>query len=102
MAEIRLHITQERLDSLTVDDMIAVENVGEGRVSTKALRAILAKFCLDGDRAYLPESEAAKLIGKITRPRFFEVVREFLQKVNDLAVNPTNADGSTPGNPSGG
>jgi len=93
MTTIQIAVSNARLDTLTVDDMIAVENVGEGKVSIKAMKAILAKFVVDDSGAYLAESEAVKIVGKIPRPQFYEVVRDFFQKVTDIAVNPTT-DGS--------
>lgn len=92
--EIRIHVTNERLDELTVHEMVAVENVGEGIVSMKALRGIIAKFVLNGDGSYLPEDEALKLVDEIKRPQFLVVTREFFAKVNDLAVNPTTGSDS--------
>lgn len=89
MADIRINVTMARLDMLSVDEMVAVENVGDGIVSIKALRGIIAKFAVNGDDAYLPEDKALLLVGKILRPQFFGVAREFFTKVNELAVNPT-------------
>ncbi len=88
MAEIRLHISEERLDLLTVDEMIAVENVGVGVVSMKAMKGIVAKFVTDDQGAYLPELQALGIIGALQRPEFFKVAKEFFAGVNGLAVNP--------------
>jgi hypothetical protein len=78
----------ERLDALSVDEMVAVENVGNGIVSMKALRGIIAKFLANEQGAYYSEPEALVIIGKLLRPQFFEVIREFFASVNGLAVNP--------------
>ncbi len=89
MVEIRINVTAERLDMLTVDEMVAVENVGVGIVSIKDLRGIIAKFVVNGDGAWMPEDEALKVIGKILRPQFLDVAREFFAGVNRTAINPT-------------
>jgi hypothetical protein len=91
--ENRLNVSMDRLDTLTVDEMVAVENVGVGSVNIKALRGIVAKFLVDGNGVYLDESAALKEVGKLLRPQFLQVAREFFTGVSNLAVNPTT-DGS--------
>jgi hypothetical protein len=93
MTTININVSQARLDLLDVGDMIAVEEIGEGKITAKALRSILSKFVADDKGEYLSEEEAVKLISKIKRPQFVEVVRDFFQKVTDMALNPTT-DGS--------
>jgi len=93
MIEIRLNVSQERLDLLTVDEMVAVENVGAGIISIKGLRSVVAKFIVNEAGAYLAEAEALRVVGRLLRPQFFDVAREFFSAVSGLAVNPPS-DGS--------
>jgi len=87
--EIRLHVTQKRLDELSVDDQIALEEWSDDSASTRQRRDLVARFVVDDKKDYLPEARARKLIGRLTTDEFAVVIREFMQKFSDMAVNPT-------------
>jgi hypothetical protein len=87
--EIRLHITQERLDSLTVDDVIALEDASDGSVTVRQLRDLVARFVTDENGVYLSEARARKALGAIKPPEFKGKLGEFFDVVRDLAINPT-------------
>lgn len=91
MTEIRLHVTQERYERLTLNDLIALEEMGEGRFSARALRDILARFVVGEDGAYLPEETAQACIGELPLADLRAVAGQFGQEVarlSDQAVPP--------------
>jgi hypothetical protein len=102
MAEIRLHVTQERLDELTVDDVITLTEASDGNVTVRELRDLVARFLVDANGAYLSDARARKALGTLKPSEFKMRLREFFGMVRALTINPTNANDSTPDNPSGG
>lgn len=84
MSQVRLHITAERLDELTLDDWIGLE-----AMKFAQLRDALAKFVVNGDGSYLPEAEARAVLGRLRTSEVREVIRQFRERVNALAINPT-------------
>jgi len=89
MIEIRINVTQDRLDMLTVEEMVAVEDVGAGKINLRLLRDVVAKFIVDDQGVYCAPADAFRVINHLLRPQFHEVVKEFFAAVNSTAVNPT-------------
>ena len=77
---IRLHVTQERYERMTLNDLIALEEMAAGKFRARDLRDILARFVVDGT-GYMPEDEAQALIGGLTLSELPTVAEQFVQAV---------------------
>lgn len=80
-AELRFKVAKDRLELLTVDDLIELE----GTASIKALRNILAIFVVvDGD--YLEDGAAKRAIGKMSIKQLNETAPLIMAQINEIAA----------------
>lgn len=78
---IRFKVTKERLEQLTVDDLIELE---EGQ-SIKALRNVLSLF-VSGPDGYLDNGEALTLIGKMSIAQLNETAPQIMDQITEITA----------------
>ena len=86
MAEIRLHLTIERINALNVGERITFEEPSEA--STRALRDMLANFMVGDDGEYLTIKAARRLLDRLSPDEFIAIGRKIYEQFGVLAVNP--------------
>lgn len=74
---IRLHVTQERYERMTLNDMIALEEMAAGKFQARKLRDILARFVVTESGTYMPDEEAQALIGELPISDLKDVAEQF-------------------------
>jgi hypothetical protein len=87
MAEIRLHLTIERINALSVGERITFEEPSEA--STRALRDMLANFVMGDNGEYMTNKAARQLLNRLSPDEFIEIGRRLYTQFGVLAVNPT-------------
>ena len=63
--EIKFHISQERYERMTLNDLIAFEDLAAGQFSARALRDVMTRFLMGDKGTYLPAEEAQAVIGAL-------------------------------------
>lgn len=99
MTEINFHITTERIDEMTLEQMIAQQELSspDGIMNWRNYRSFLCHFMVDDHQAYLPEAEAIAQLKTVTRKDMAEVAAQFNRAWREFAdkmVPPTNGDKS--------
>lgn len=93
MALVKLRITDELAKQIELDELVALQELGEGKSRYRELRNLLARFAVNPDNMPIPENEARKLIGSLKLSELNVVADAFFKEVKALAVNPTNGGG---------
>ena len=84
--KIRFKFDGNMQDALTWDDLEIIES---GRMG--ASKNVLARFVVDAAGNPMPFEEAKKLMGKLKLSEVSGVLQQFMELVNNAAVNPPNA-----------
>lgn len=88
--EIRLSITKERLEQFTWEDYIALENLGDEKVSLGQLRDIIATFVANDDGTFMEPDQAKVLLGKLKLTDIKGVVQQLREKLTEYAAPKQN------------
>lgn len=91
MAEITLKVDRERINELTLDTLIALE---EGTMPARAIRDLMAKFMVDDDGEWMPEDEALQIIGRSKVSHLAPILTDFADRLKEAAVPPASGGGS--------
>ncbi len=88
MAEkVEIKITPEKVDEITIDEFIAIQ---DGKV--RIVKAILARFVWDkATNTYMDEKLALALVGKLTIGQLKEIMANFTSGVTDAVVPSQNS-----------
>jgi hypothetical protein len=95
--EIRLHITEEKLDALTFRDIRTLMHLADGGLTAKdfdGLHNVIAQLIVDESGAPMELELARARVDDLTRKQIRQVLEQLNAKFGELAVNPTNAGAS--------
>lgn len=81
MANKQLHLKLD-LEALTFDDMILIQESGEGQMRLRDVRGLIARFVTDDKGQPLDAEEASKQVGQLAWSQAREVMTEFGNQLN--------------------
>ena len=76
----QLHLKLD-IEALTFDDMILIQESGEGAMNLRAVRSLVARFVVGENGQPMDADEAAKAVGQLSWPQARDVLTEFGNQV---------------------
>lgn len=81
MAKQQLHLKLD-IEALTFDDMILIQESGDGQMRLRDVRGLIARFVVDEKGQPLAADEAARKVGQLAWSQAREVMTEFGTQLN--------------------
>ena len=90
MPELNLRISRDRLEGLTIDEQIALQEsaLDDGEPRLRDFVAAISKLMVDEDGHNLEPAKARKLIGKMTNSEVKSIGQGINDALEDSAVPP--------------
>ncbi|HMM98574.1 MAG TPA: hypothetical protein PKC99_06170 [Anaerolineales bacterium] len=86
MTQIRFHVSESVIKSLTLEEYEAVERAQDGNVRMYLLRPLMARFVVDEKGEPLPTQLALNQLGRLTMEQAGEVIKGFFEAMKDTAI----------------
>lgn len=93
--KVRLLVTQEKFEALTVDEIITIQGAESGLADLRGLRDTIARFVVAESGAPLDIKLARAGVGGLTLKELTKVAEEFGRQMRMHAVPPVNGGFST-------
>lgn len=90
MTNIYFDITEERINSMSIEDYEALERAQDGEVKLYKLRPVLCRFMANEDGSEIPYEEALKITSKLGIKEFKSFIEQFFNAVKERAVPKAN------------
>ena len=90
MTELNLRISRDRLEGLTIDEQIALQEsaLDDGEPRLRDFVAAISKLMVDETGTFLEPAKARKLLGKMTNAEVKTIGQTISNALEDSAVPP--------------
>ena len=87
-------------DQVSLDDIIYIEHIQQGKPSAEELKMLMCHFLVDDKGKYMTEEQAGKILGKLKRQELVDVQERFVEAIQESSIPKASGNGSnSPSNP---
>ena len=84
--QVQFHITKEKFDALTWDDLITIQAASEGEFKPREWKELALRFIVDENKHPLDAATARRVLGKLTNEQMGAALTKLANAITGYAV----------------